>query len=81
MNLKHLTYIVTIAEMQSISKAAEILFLSRPALNHFLLNLEKELGFSLFKRINKKLILTDAGRIYVDSAKSILEINKQTYKL
>ncbi len=81
MNLKHLTYIVTIAEMQSISKAAEILFLSRPALNHFLLNLEKELGFSLFKRINKKLILTDAGRIYVDSAKSILEIKKQTYKL
>lgn len=81
MNLKNLNYIVTIAEMQSISKAAEALFLSRPALNHFLLNLEGELGFPLFKRINKKLILTDAGQIYISSAKNILEIKKQTYKL
>lgn len=81
MNLKQLTYITTIAETQNISKAADLLFISRPALNHYLTSLERELGFLLFKRIRKKLIPTEAGAVYIRSAKEILEIKKQTYKV
>ncbi|MGE4283790.1 MAG: LysR family transcriptional regulator [Clostridia bacterium] len=80
MNLKQLTYIVTIADEQSISRAAELLFISRPALNHYLINLESELGAPLFNRIRKKLIPTTTGSVYIDAARNILEIKKQAYK-
>lgn len=80
MNLKQLTYITTIAETQNISKAAELLFISRPALNHYLISLEKELGFPLFKRIKKKMIPTEAGSVYIRSAKEMLDMKERTYK-
>lgn len=80
MRFKQLNYIIEIADSQTISKAAEKLFLSRPALNHFLLDLEAELGTPLFKRIGKKLIPTAAGKVYLDSARRMLSIQKETYK-
>ena len=80
MNLKQLTYIVTIADTQNISHAADLLYISRPALNHYLITLENELGFPLFKRVQKKMIPTEAGTVYIRSAKEILEIKKQAYK-
>lgn len=81
MNLRHLQYIVAIADEQNISKAAERLFISRPALNHYLIKLEAELGAPLFKRVKKKLIPTYTGAVYVESARRMLEIKKQAYKL
>ena len=80
MNLKQLSYIIAIADTQNISHAAEQLFISRPALNHYLTTLEKELGYPIFKRIQKKMIPTDAGAIYIKSAREILEIKRQAYK-
>jgi len=80
MNLRGLSYIVTIADEGKISAAAEKLFISRPALNHYLISLEEELGLPLFKRIQKNMIPTDAGNIYINAAREILEIKKQTYK-
>ena len=56
-------------------------FISRPALNHYLITLEKELGFPLFKRIQKKMIPTEAGAVYIQSAREMLEIKKQAYKI
>lgn len=81
MNLKQMSYIVTIADSQNISKAAEKLFITRPALNHFLTNLENELGFTLFERLNRRLILTEAGKIYVNSARKIISIEQERDKL
>lgn len=80
MDFKQLSYIVTIAEEQTIAKAADKLFLSRPALNHYLLSLENSLGIKIFNRINRKMILTYAGELYVESAMQILNIQKQTQK-
>lgn len=80
MDFKQLNYIVTIAEEQTIAKAADKLFLSRPALNHYLLSLENSLGVKIFNRINRKMILTYAGELYVESAMQILNIQKQTNK-
>lgn len=80
MNLKQLTYITTIAEAGTISKAAEQLFISRPALNHYLTSLERDLGFLLFKRIKKRLLPTEVGAVYIQSARQMLELKKQTFK-
>lgn len=80
MNLKQLQYIVSIAECQNISKASEALFISRSALNGYLLQLESELGTPLFHRIQKRLVMTYAGEKYVSAAKRILDIRNQLYK-
>ncbi len=74
MNIKQMEYIVAIADAGNISKAAETLFISRPALNHYLTSLETSLGYPLFHRIHKKLVPTESGAVYIDAAKNILEI-------
>lgn len=80
MNLKQLSYIVTIADCQNISVAAKKLFISRSALNGYLLQLEEELNMPLFLRLKKKLIPTYAGEKYINAAKRILDIKEQLYK-
>ena len=50
MDLKKIEHILRIAEEKNISRAAERLFISQPALNLQLLNLERELGTKLFSR-------------------------------
>lgn len=79
MNLKQIEYIVTIAEEENITKASEKLFISQSALNQQLLNIEKELNTPLFIRANKKMFLTEAGQIYIDYSKKILELKKEAY--
>lgn len=77
MELRHLKLIKEVAEKGSLSKAKESLFLSQSALSHQLKEMETQLGASLFHRINKKLILTGAGKIVLESAHKILrEIEK-----
>ena len=53
MDLKQLEYIVMIAEENSITKAAERLFITQSGLNQQLLKLEAELGIQLFHRSKK----------------------------
>lgn len=81
MDLKKLEYIVAIADEGNITKAADKLCLTRPALNHFLLDLENELRIPLFNRINRKLIPTYAGELYLKASREILGIKQQAYKL
>jgi DNA-binding transcriptional LysR family regulator len=50
------------AKHQSLSKAAGEMFISQPALSKMLQRLEAELGITLFRRSNKGVELTDAGR-------------------
>lgn len=79
MDLKQLEYIIQIAEENNITKAAEKLFITQSALNQQLLKLEKELGTQLFVRSRSNWHLTPAGAIYVENAKNILHIKKETY--
>lgn len=80
MNLKQLEYIVAIEKEGSLTRAAERLFITRPALNHYLIGLENELGMPLFKRTGRRLVPTLAGEAYLRAAREMLEIKKQTYK-
>ena len=80
MDLKQLEYIVEIAKESNITHAAQNIFISQSALNQQLLKLEKELGAKLFYRTRKNWQLTEIGKIYVENAKKILNIKKETYK-
>lgn len=78
MDLKQMEYIVAIAEERSISKAAQRFFLSPSALSQYLKRLEEaEQLPPLFYRKNRELLLTDAGRIYVNGALAILSLSKK----
>lgn len=79
MDLKQLEYIVEIAKEKNITHAAKNLFISQSALNQQLLKLEKELGTQLFFRSRSNWKLTAVGEIYIENAKKILEIQKNTY--
>ncbi len=81
MDLKQLEYIVAIAEEQSISRAADKLYITQSALNQQLLRLEKELGLPLFSRIKHTMIPTYAGRIYLETARNMLQQKEETYKI
>jgi len=62
MNFKQFEYFLTVAEAQSISKAARTLHVSQPPISRQIALLEDELGVSLFQRSNKGVKLTEAGR-------------------
>jgi LysR family transcriptional regulator for metE and metH len=61
-----------IVEHGSLTKAADSLFLTQSALSHQLKDLENRTGLQIFERINKKLLLTHAGRRIIESAGIIL---------
>lgn len=74
MNDRELLYIKTIADTQSISKAAEELFIAQPSLSQSLQRIERELGTHLFIREPRGMKLTYAGEKYYLMAKEILDI-------
>jgi LysR family transcriptional activator of nhaA len=76
-NYHHLIYFKEIARHGSISKASETLMVGQPALSSQLKNLENYLGVELFERKNRKLILTDAGKITLEYAQKISDLGQE----
>jgi DNA-binding transcriptional LysR family regulator len=73
-----LQYFLAVAREQSISGAAQSLFLSQPTLSRQLKDLEDELGKQLFVRGNRKITLTDEGILLRKRAEEILELVEKT---
>ena len=78
MEIRHLKLVREVAETQSLTKAKDALFLSQSALSHQLKEIETKLGTPLFHRVNKKLILTGAGQMLLESAERVLEDIEKT---
>ncbi|MEA4987236.1 MAG: LysR family transcriptional regulator [Anaerovorax sp.] len=60
-----------VATLSSTTQAAEVLFLTQPAVSKSIHNLESELGCSLFNRTQKGMVLTEEGKIlykYISNA-------------
>jgi DNA-binding transcriptional LysR family regulator len=72
MELRHLRYVVAIAEERSVTRAAARLHMQQPPLSQQLRDLEQELGFSLFDRSRKGVELTAAGAVFLEDARGLL---------
>lgn len=72
MEFHQLRYFVAAAEDLSISRAADRLHVSQPALGRQIALLEVELGIALFDRIRKRIHLTDAGRFFLPKARQLI---------
>ncbi|MDE5943371.1 MAG: LysR family transcriptional regulator [Clostridia bacterium] len=78
MELRELKYFLAVAREESISKAAEALFITQPNLSRQMQNLEKQLGRSLFIRGSRKITLTEAGKLLYKRAEEIIELYDKT---
>ncbi|MFB5511376.1 LysR family transcriptional regulator [Enterococcus casseliflavus] len=78
MELKNLTTFLAVAEKETISAAAKHLHLSQPSLSRQLMDLEKELGVTLFTRGNRKITLTENGLLFRKRAEEIVELLEKT---
>ena len=67
-------YFVAVAEMENVSRAAtQRLYVSQPSLSRQIRDLEEELGVQLLERRAKSVCLTEAGRAFLEKARSILK--------
>lgn len=73
MILPNYSYFLQIADCKSISRAAESLYISQPALTKYLRKLEEELGVQLFERRQGTLKITDAGQYFYEYVTRSLE--------
>lgn len=72
LEVRHLKLITAVAEEGGVTRAANRLHLTQSALSHQLRDIESRLGASLFLRMNKKMILTQAGERLLVSARGVL---------
>ena len=73
MELRHLRYYVAVAEAENVSRAAEKLHVSQPALSRQIRDLEDELNVLLLERGAQSVRLTAAGKTFLREARAVLE--------
>ncbi len=74
MELRVLKCFLTVAEEENITRAAELLHISQPALSRQIMQLEDELGVKLFRRSNHSILLTDEGLLLKRRAQELVDL-------
>jgi LysR family transcriptional regulator, regulator for metE and metH len=77
LDIRHLKLVVAVTEEKSVTRAGEVLHLTQSALSHQLREIEEKLGTPLFLRMNKKMILTQAGERLLRTARQVLDEMKR----
>ena len=77
MDLKNLTTFIHVAELGSFTKAGAALGCSQSTISFQIRQLEEELEFPLFERINRTVVLTDKGREVLAYAQQVQKMTQQ----
>lgn len=72
MELSQLRYVAAIADTGNFTRAAARCNVTQPSLSQQIIKLERELGQKLFHRMGRKAVLTEAGNVFLESARRIL---------
>jgi DNA-binding transcriptional LysR family regulator len=73
MTLTQLRHFVTLAEVGSFAKSANLLFITQPALSRSIQALEAEINQTLFDRIGRKIEISSIGQVLLPYAKNLLQ--------
>ncbi|MFS0878184.1 LysR family transcriptional regulator [Solibacillus isronensis] len=73
MEIEQLQYFKTVATMQHMTRAAEVLAISQPALSKSIANIEQNLGVPLFNREGRSIYLNRFGELFLKSVNVILD--------
>lgn len=79
MDIHQYEYLLAIENHKSISGAARSLGISQPSLSNFLKKTEYLLGHQLFERRGQAMLPTEAGAVYLQTCRKIVNIKLQTY--
>ena len=77
MEYKAFQYVLKIAELGNLTKAANELYVSQPSLSHYIARVEQEVGTPLFQRGVSPMRLTPAGEKYAETARMILALDRK----
>lgn len=78
MEYRILRYFLVVAEEENITRASEVLHISQPALSRQLIQLEEELGVTLFERGKRRISLTKEGYLLKRRAQEIIDLTSKT---
>ncbi len=76
MEMEQLRHFLKVAELENFTRAAEQVKLTQSSLSRSIARLEEELGQPLFDRQSRKVVLNDAGRLLLNSARNILKMTE-----
>ncbi|TCJ02031.1 LysR family transcriptional regulator [Cytobacillus praedii] len=76
MNLHALRLLIKVAELKSVTKAADALSISQPAVTIQIRNLEKETGLKLIETVGRGINLTKEGEFLVERALTLFDMEK-----
>ncbi|MBB1062712.1 LysR family transcriptional regulator [Limosilactobacillus fastidiosus] len=78
MDTRVIKYFLTVAQTNNITRAAQRLHITQPTLSRQIIELEKELGVTLFDRQQRQMALTNEGALFQQRASTILSLVNQT---
>ena len=74
MKIRHLRIFKMVCETESITKAAENLFITQPAVSSAISQLEEHLGVCLFDRISRRIYLNETGKLFLKKVTKLLNL-------
>lgn len=77
LNYKHLHYFLSVAQSGGVIRAAERLHLTPQTLSGQIAQFEERLGVALFRRVGRRLELTEAGKIALSYAEEIFQAGSE----
>ncbi|MBR5620403.1 MAG: LysR family transcriptional regulator [Clostridia bacterium] len=73
MTIQQIYYVITIADIGSLNKASEVLYVAQPSLTSAVQELERELGITIFYRSGRGVTLTNEGEDFLSYARPLYQ--------